>query len=57
VVNVVSPTKGPTIGKEKEKKREKGVEKEEDRRKKIGGRKFCSIPCLLEKLKYESLLD
>jgi len=44
---------------EKEKKREGGVEKGVDRRKEKEreGEKFCSIPCLSEKLKYESLLD
>jgi hypothetical protein len=42
---------------EKEKKREGGVEKEVDRRKEKEreGEKFCSFPRLSEKLKYESL--
>jgi hypothetical protein len=41
-VNVVSLTRVPTIEKEKQKKRESGVEKEEDRRKEkeIGGRRI-----------------
>jgi hypothetical protein len=52
VVNVVSPTKGPTSGMEEEREREGGVEKEEDRRKEKEkeGEKFCSIPCLSQKV-------
>jgi len=52
VVNVVSPTKGPRIGMEEKREREGGVEKEEDRRKEKEkeGEKFCSIPCLSQKV-------